>query len=269
MLTLYHGDSSVCAAKVRVTLAEKQLKWEGRLIDLNKGEQFHPDYVKLNPNAVVPTLVHNDVVVIESTVINEYLEEAFPEIALRPSEPAARSRMRMWTKREDSIHYAINTVTTASLFRAWERAKTKEDRDARVNGIPDPTRRKKWRDLVEHGFESEYSMEAFIAFSRLFLDMEAALRSQPWLIGEHYTLADIGFLSYLNRLRLLQMDHMWNEHFPRVANWFQRSTQRPAFNDAIMSYIPEYKLRAYKEVSEPLKEVVRTRFKEALSRMGS
>jgi len=66
--------TSVCAAKVRVTLTEKQQQWEGHLIDLNRGEQFHPDYVKLNPNAVVPTLVHNDVVVIESTVINEYLE---------------------------------------------------------------------------------------------------------------------------------------------------------------------------------------------------
>src|ERR1700732_1643133 len=124
MLTLYHADTAVCAAKVRVTLAEKQLEWKGHLIDLNKGEQFHPDYVKLNPNAVVPTLIHDGVVVIESTVINEYLEEAFPERPLRPSDPAARARMRLWTKREDSIHYAINTITTATLFRAWEQAKS-------------------------------------------------------------------------------------------------------------------------------------------------
>ena len=269
MLTLYHGDTSVCAAKVRVTLAEKQLKWEGRFIDLNKGEQFHPDYVKLNPNAVVPTLVHNDVVVIESTVINEYLEEAFPERPLRPSGLAARARMRLWTKREDSIHHAINTVTTATLFRAWEQAKSKEDRDARVNGIPDPLRRKKWRELVELGMESEHAMEALVTFGRLFLDMEAALQSQLWLVGNDYTLADIGFLSYLNRLRLLQMDLMWSEHFPRVADWFSRSTQRPAFNDAITSYIPEYKLRAYKEVSDPVVGLVRDRFKAALGQLDS
>jgi glutathione S-transferase len=267
MLTLYHADTAVCAAKVRVTLAEKRLEWKGHLIDLNKGEQFHPDYIKLNPNAVVPTLIHDGVVVIESTVINEYLEEAFPERPLRPSDPATRARMRLWTKREDSIHYAINTVTTATLFRAWEQAKSEDDREARVNGIPDPARRKKWRELVELGLESEYAMEALVVFGRLFVDMEAALRAHPWLVGNDYSLADIGFLSFLNRLRLLQMNHMWSDHFPGVSDWFQRSMQRPTFDGAIMSYIPKYKLDAYKDVSDPLVGVVRTRFKEALGRL--
>ena len=59
MLTLYHADTAVCAAKVRVVLAEKSIGWEGRLINLGAGDQFAPDYMKLNPNAVVPTLVHD------------------------------------------------------------------------------------------------------------------------------------------------------------------------------------------------------------------
>ena len=269
MLTLYHGDTSVCAAKVRVTLAEKKLKWEGRLLDLGKGEQFHPDYLRLNPNAVVPTLVHNDVALIESTVINEYLEEAFPEFSLRPRDFAARARMRLWTKREDSIHQVINTVTTAILFRVAERAKSKEDRDARVNGMPDPLRRKKWRELIDLGMDSEYATEALVTLGRLFLDMEAALQFRPWLVGDDYTLADIGFLSYLNRLRLLQMDQMWNEHFPRVADWFSRSMQRPAFDIAITSYITEPKLRAYKEASDPVVGLIPSRFATALGHLQS
>ena len=78
MLFLYHGETAVCAAKVRLALAEKQLAWDGQVLDLQRGDQFAPEYIKLNPNSVVPTLVHEGhgfrEVLIESTVINEYLE---------------------------------------------------------------------------------------------------------------------------------------------------------------------------------------------------
>ena len=57
MLTLYDGTTSVCAIKVRLTLAEKVLSWESRMLDLRRGDQFEADYLKLNPGAVVPTLV--------------------------------------------------------------------------------------------------------------------------------------------------------------------------------------------------------------------
>ena len=60
MLTLYHQGSSVCAAKVRIVLHEKRLEWGSEYVDVLKGEQFEPAYLKLNPNAVVPTLVHDD-----------------------------------------------------------------------------------------------------------------------------------------------------------------------------------------------------------------
>lgn len=267
MLTLYHADTSVCAAKVRLTLAEKQLEWDGRLLNLETGDQFDPAYMKLNQNAVVPTLVHDDVVVIESTVINEYLDEAFPQRALRPSDPAGRAQVRLWTRREDAIHYAINTVTTATLFRAWEQAKSEEAREARVAGIPDPLRRKKWRELVDIGMDSDYVLEAFTAFARLFLDMEAVLEKRRWLASDNYSLADIGFLSYLNRLRVLQMDHMWKENFPHVTDWVERSMDRPAFEAAIGSWIPEYKIQAYKEVGDPLGDSARRQFAITLERL--
>ena len=67
MLELYHHGSSVCAAKVRFVLMEKGIAWESHYLDILKGEQFHPDYLKLNPMAVVPTLVHDGVVLVEST----------------------------------------------------------------------------------------------------------------------------------------------------------------------------------------------------------
>ena len=82
--TLYHHGSSVCAAKVRFAMAEKQLEWDGVYIDILAGEQFDPDYVKINPKSVVPTLVHNDLVIPDSTVICEYLDTIEPDTSLHP-----------------------------------------------------------------------------------------------------------------------------------------------------------------------------------------
>ena len=59
MLTLYHNDMSVCAAKVRTALAAKKLDWNGVHLDLRRGDAQEPEYLKLNSNAVVPTLVHD------------------------------------------------------------------------------------------------------------------------------------------------------------------------------------------------------------------
>ena len=91
MLDLYHHGSSVCAAKVRFALGEKGLEWRGHYLDILKGDQFAPEYQKLNPKAVVPTLVHDGQVIVESTVINEYIDEVFAETPLKPRSPAERA----------------------------------------------------------------------------------------------------------------------------------------------------------------------------------
>ena len=98
MLELYHHGSSVCAAKVRMYMHEKDLDWEGHYIDILKGEQFDPAYMKLNPKAVVPTLVHDGEVICDSTVICEYLEDVFTDIALRPTNGLEHARVLYWTK---------------------------------------------------------------------------------------------------------------------------------------------------------------------------
>ena len=92
MLELYHHGSSVCAAKVRIYLAEKGLDWSGHYIDILKGDQFDPAYIKLNPKAVVPTLLHDGNIICDSTVICEYIENTFLERPLRPEDPSGRAR---------------------------------------------------------------------------------------------------------------------------------------------------------------------------------
>ena len=95
MLELYHHGTSVCAAKPRIVFAEKGLDWFGHYVDILKGEQFAPEYLKLNPKHVVPTLVHDGNVIRESAVIGEYLDEVFPDPPLKPASAVDRAAMRI------------------------------------------------------------------------------------------------------------------------------------------------------------------------------
>ena len=118
MIEPYHHGSSVCAAKVRFALAEKGVPWQGHYIDILTGDQFDPAYLKLNPKAVVPTLVHDGEVITESTVICEYLDEVFPDPPLKPATSRERATMRQWTKAVDEdLHPACAEVTFVTCHR--------------------------------------------------------------------------------------------------------------------------------------------------------
>ena len=118
MRILHHNDMSTCSQKVRFALAEKGLDYESRLLNLRAGDQQHPEYLKLNPNAVVPTLVDGASVLIESTVINEYLDDAYQPGSLKPTQALNRARMSMWTKQlDEGVHAATNVVSSCIAFR--------------------------------------------------------------------------------------------------------------------------------------------------------
>lgn len=118
MLDLYHNDMSSCAQKVRLTLAEKGLEWRGYHMNLRAGETRTDEYKKLNPKGVVPTLIDDGTVIIESSVILEYLDDAYPEPPVRPADPKARARMRLWTKQlDEGLHTDIGTISGAIAFR--------------------------------------------------------------------------------------------------------------------------------------------------------
>ena len=114
MLELYHNGLSSCSQKVRLVLEEKSLDWQGHDVDLLTGGQHDAEYVKLNPNHVVPTLVHDGFVLTESTLIGEYLEDVFPDPPMRSSSPARRHEARLFLKQiDESVHPAASIVTYA------------------------------------------------------------------------------------------------------------------------------------------------------------
>ena len=99
MLILYHHNISVCAQKVRIALAEKDLSWQGVHVDLMQGQHLKPEFLKVNPRGLVPVLVHDGDPIYESTIILEYLEDAFPQAPLRPTDAKARARISAHRRR--------------------------------------------------------------------------------------------------------------------------------------------------------------------------
>lgn len=240
MLALYHNNLSVCAQKVRLQLAEKKLAWEGRHVDLVHGEHLSPEFLKLNPRGLVPTLVHDDVVVIESTVILEYIEDAFPESALRPSAPGPRAQMRVWEKLpDDGLHTACATISFASVFaEQLSNGLGPEELERRLAKMPDQERAMRQRTLMKEGFGAPFMRSAVALYERVLDDMNRALEENSWLVGGQITLADIALVPYVERLNRLGFSELWKKRRPRVAEWFARAQARPSFKAAFDDFQP-------------------------------
>jgi glutathione S-transferase len=236
MLYLYHGTTSVCAIKVRLTLEAKALPWEGEVLWLQRGDQYRPEYLKLNPNGVVPTLVHDGKVIIESTLIMEYLDETFPEIPLMPSDPYARSQVRLWLKRVDELHVHCGTITTAVAFRRYFMRQSPDGRDAYVARTLDPVKRERLQKIMDIGLAAPDAMDAARRFDTFVGVMESALAQSDYLVGSCFTLADAAAIPYVNRADMLGLAGLWESRRPRVADWYARMRERPIFKPAITAY---------------------------------
>jgi glutathione S-transferase len=229
VLALYHNDMSVCAQKVRLVLREKRLAPTLHFLDLRRGDQFAPAYLKLNPNGVVPTLVHDGRAIVESTVIIEYLDDAFPDPPVRPAALWARAAMRLWTKVPDEgLHAACATISNAVAFRWQYLALGEAELEANLRQTPDPARRERKRQGILQGMDWPAAHEAIRFHDKLLARMEAALAGSPWLAGEAYSLADAAITPYIVRLDHLQLSWMWRGQ-PRVADWYARIQARPNF----------------------------------------
>ena len=238
MLELYHHGTSVCAAKPRIVLAEKRLAWTGRYIDTMKGDQFSPEYRKLNPKHVVPTLVHDGNVIRESTVICEYLDDVFPEVPLKPASAIGRAAMRMWTKRiDEEIHPVTSAITFPFSHRHAILANGPAVAERFINEAV-PEQREERRQMLARGIEDPVTQAALRIFDRLLSDMELQLERTTWLAGEEFTLAETAVISYVNRLDMLQFSGLWIEARPRVTDWFARVKKRPSFEPALMKFVP-------------------------------
>jgi glutathione S-transferase len=238
MLELYHSINSVCAQKVRIALAEKELPYKEHLMTLG-GDQFDPAYMKLNPNAVVPTLIHDGQPIIESSVILYYLDEAFPEKSLMPVAPLARAKVRLFNKLIDEyVHNSCTILTFATAFRPGLLKMTPEEREAGFAKAPSKQRSAYKRDVVAHGLDSRFVKDAVEHHERLLTWIDDAIKNGPYLVADTYSLADVAVIPYILRLELLRLSRMWDGR-PNVAAWWERVRQRPSTDTAIFNRMME------------------------------
>jgi len=237
MLKLYQFGNSVCAQKVRVTMSEKGLDWETEEVDLFAGEQYSPEYLKLNPKGVVPTLVHDGAVIIESTLICEYLDDCFPNPKLIPDDPHQRARMRLWSKAVDEgLHEGVVELSFSAMFRERMHKMPEEKRKERFRNVGDVKRRDRFMSTFELGVESPFVFQAVGAYEKAFKNMEAALdEGGDWLLGNEFSLADINMVPYVARLHYLTLLDVWAADRPKVMHWWARAKARSSFEAAISS----------------------------------
>ena len=233
MIELYHAWNSTCSQKVRICLEEKGIPWTGHVLNLRRFDQVRPEFLAINPAAMVPVLVDDGVKVTESRIINEYLEDAYPAIPLLPRSAAGRARVRAWTKYvDDVLTEAVKIPSFMKNIRPHTQQMSDAELDAAVRNMPDRGKAERWRRAAREGY-SEAEIRPSVDLLADMLDrMERALAAGPWLSGDMYTLADVDIAPFVQRLVQIDLEGMIAQR-PAVAAWHARINSRPAFAAAM------------------------------------
>jgi RNA polymerase-associated protein len=194
-MQLYDYSDCPFAQKVRIVLAEKELEYETVFVDLRQGEQKKPDFLKLNPYGRVPVLIDEEIVVYDSTLINEYLEDEYPHPRLMPEDSAGRARVRTM---ED---FCDNSFLPSAGFVQAELGKAAAEQD--------PARLERYRKGLTDGLNR----------------LETYLTGKEYLVGE-FSLADIAFVPAVMNLARLGVDV--DPRLRHVIGWIGRLRERPS-----------------------------------------
>jgi glutathione S-transferase len=231
-LKYYHAEPLANSLKSMIPLFEKGLPFESIYVDLHKFQQHEPWFVAINPEGQVPVLDHDGIIITHTTVINEYLEDSFPDMPpLRPADPEGKARMRYWNK------FVDEHVTNHVSMHGWQRmvgviARGIESGEFEelMARIPLPDQRKKWMD-ARSGFSEELLANATSKIEYAVAKVEAQLAKGPWLTGEMFTLADINFYCHCG----MMVERMFPEMKigPRLIEWRERMTARPRVAEAL------------------------------------
>jgi glutathione S-transferase len=195
MIKLYDFTSSPNCQRVKIVLAEKDLPYEIVPVDLRAKEQKTPDFLKLNPNGKVPVLTDDDLVLYESCIINEYLEEKYPNPPLMPKDPAKKAKARIL------IDYGM-----AHLDGPYQKL--------RMELMKEPAER-----------NQQVADSATSELKRLLQRFETELGDQPYLAGE-FSLLDADLLPRF--IRLEGFGVIPDPALPRLGQYMDRMKARPA-----------------------------------------
>src|SRR5580692_6761160 len=200
--TLYNAPQSTCSQRVRFVLNAKKIPFGEIKLDLLAGDQLKPDYLALNPNGVVPTLDHDGAIVIDSSVIIEYLDEIAPAPAnFTPRDPVLRARMRALMRFIDEVPAAAVRVPTYNLAFLPRFAAMSEQEFLAV-AESKPLRKEFMLAMGRNGFPQKEMDASLERMRRTYARMDAAIAQSggPFLQGRRPTLADVSVMPALVRM---------------------------------------------------------------------
>ena len=230
MIHLYNSGGSTCSQRVRFTLALKEIPYQRTDLNLLAGEHLSADYLRLNPNGVVPTLVHDDVIVNDSAVILEYLEEVFPGTPpLVPPDAAGRAKMRAVMRYIDEVPTA--SVRIPSFNIAFVRAfHDMSDEEFRSVAAAKPLRKEFMLAMGKGGFSPQDLAQSLDRLDRAMARIAAEIRQSggPFVLGGTMSLADIAFMPTLVRLADIGLDWLWRDR-PEIARLLALLVATPAY----------------------------------------
>jgi glutathione S-transferase len=229
-LELYNAPQSTCSQRVRFALHAKGLPFEEHKLDLFSGDQLKPDYLAINPNGVVPSLIDNGAVVIDSAVILEYLEDTHGEVAsMRPADPVEAAKMRAMMRFIDEVPTPAIRIPSYNLaFLPHFQSMTEEAFQALCDSKP--LRREFLMKMGRTGFPKADMDEALGRLKRGIDRLANWLDDSggPWIMGRAISLADIALMPVVVRMDDINLGHMWADK-PAVQAWFDAIRSRPEY----------------------------------------
>lgn len=236
-LHLYHADLSNCSMRVRIALEEKNLTWESHHFNLPKREHITAEYFGINPKGVVPTLVHDGVVHVESDDIIDYIDRIFPEPPLRPSASDDIDKMYWWMKSAVEIH--VTAIKTYIYFHKMQgKMKQTDEQKKAYEGLQTDLELKKFHQQSSAGgFTADDAKKAEQILDGFFSEAESILKNNQWLAGEQFTLADVTWIPLHFTLSGAGYDF---SKYPAVQQWAERIKQKDSFKKGVLQWCPTF-----------------------------
>lgn len=259
-MKLYHNGMSTCSQKVRMALAEKQLNFESVILDLQKGDQFAPHYLQVNPSALVPALEDRGQVYVESTLINDYLDDAYAHPLLTPATAHERYRMRYLIKQIDDVqHPACSVITYAIGLRPIMLQKDPQELQSLIDQVKDPVRRENRRLVLADGVHTQVFRTALLQYLEVLKLADDMLGTSQWVAGPNFSLADCALTPYVLRLEHLAQKDMLAQ-LKNISRWYEALQARPSYKTAVADWLPERAVQMFsaggKEVQQAVADMV-------------
>ena len=236
-LNLIHFSGSSCSQKTRIFLNLKGLDWVSHHVDLSSGENHSDWFLGINPRGLVPILVDDGEVHIESNDIIQYLEEKFPEPKLIPE--GYKTLTSELLKEEDDLHLDIRNVSFRFLFGKLARKRPSsikkfEDYEGTIEGKRDSPKVKEvnfYNDFLKQGIPVDALKQSVTKFIKVYERFEQDLANQEFLLGEEVSVLDIAWFIYTHRLDLAGYD--FKKRHRAVYNWYLNLLGKEAFKKEI------------------------------------